>query len=66
MNVIVNGTPTEVPDGTRLDAVVAAVSAAGRGVAVAVNDEVVPRTAWSDTPARDGDRVEILTAVQGG
>jgi sulfur carrier protein len=36
------------------------------GVAVAVNDEVVPRRAWSATALADGDRVEVLTAVQGG
>jgi sulfur carrier protein len=36
------------------------------GVAVAVNDEVVPRRVWSATALADGDRVEVLTAVQGG
>jgi sulfur carrier protein len=38
----------------------------GRGIAVAVNGEVVPRTAWAGTPLRDGDRVEVLSATQGG
>jgi sulfur carrier protein len=33
---------------------------------VAVNGEVVPRHRWPATPLRDGDAVEILTAVQGG
>lgn len=37
-----------------------------RGVAVAVNEEVVPRSAWDETPVRDGDRVEVLNAAQGG
>ena len=37
-----------------------------RGVAVAIDGEVVPRSAWGDTPVPDGARVEILTAVQGG
>jgi sulfur carrier protein len=37
-----------------------------RGVAVARNDEVVPRSAWADTPLADGDRIEILEAHQGG
>jgi sulfur carrier protein len=36
------------------------------GIAVAVNGEVVPRSAWADHALRDGDRVEILTAAQGG
>jgi sulfur carrier protein len=36
------------------------------GVAVAVNGEVVPRSAWTRTELRKGDAVEVLTAVQGG
>jgi len=36
------------------------------GVAVAVNDEVVPRGQWPSYALRDGDVVEIVTAVQGG
>lgn len=37
----------------------------GRGTAVAVNGEVVPRSEW-DRPLLDGDAVEVLTATQGG
>jgi sulfur carrier protein len=37
-----------------------------RGVAVAVNGTVVPRTAWSSTPLHPGDRVEIVRVLQGG
>jgi sulfur carrier protein len=37
-----------------------------RGVAVAVNGEVVPRSAWETTGLHPGDRVEVLTAAQGG
>ncbi len=37
-----------------------------RGVAVARNEEVVPRSRWDDTVVAEGDRFEILTAAQGG
>jgi len=37
-----------------------------RGVAVAVDGEVVPRAAWSTFEVREGARVEVLTAMQGG
>ncbi|MCH7233079.1 sulfur carrier protein ThiS [Glycomyces sp. L485] len=47
------------PDGSR-DA-----AGLGRGTAVAVNGEVVPRAEW-DRPLLDGDAVEVLTATQGG
>lgn len=42
------------------------VDGAPRGVAVAVDDAVVPRGAWERTEIRPGMRVEIVTAVQGG
>jgi sulfur carrier protein len=35
-------------------------------VAVAVNDEVVPKTDWARTVVSPDDRVDVLTAVQGG
>ena len=38
----------------------------GRGVAVAVDGEVVPRGEWATTEVRDGQQVEVLHAVQGG
>ena len=37
-----------------------------RGVAVAVNDQVVPRSGWDTTELHDGDRLEIVAPVQGG
>jgi thiamine biosynthesis protein ThiS len=37
-----------------------------RGLAVALNGEVVPRSTWADRAVADGDQVEILTIAQGG
>jgi sulfur carrier protein len=37
-----------------------------RGVAVAVDGEVVPRGEWGARQLHDGARVEVLTAMQGG
>ncbi|MCP3978102.1 MAG: sulfur carrier protein ThiS [bacterium] len=37
-----------------------------RGVAVALNGSVVPRTTWSEVQLRDADEIEIVGAVQGG
>jgi sulfur carrier protein len=45
---------------------VAGLTAHPSGVAVALNDSVVPRAEWPRTALDDGDRVEVLTAVQGG
>ncbi|MFG2473331.1 sulfur carrier protein ThiS [Streptomyces fagopyri] len=66
MNILVNGERRLVTADTALDTLVATLTAAPSGVAAALNETVVPRTLWSSTPLREGDRVEILTAVQGG
>ncbi|MFJ5994347.1 sulfur carrier protein ThiS [Streptomyces sp. NPDC092370] len=66
MNISVNGEPREVRPGTALDTVVRSLTASRSGVAAALNETVVPRTEWPSTPLAEGDRVEVLTAVQGG
>ena len=68
MNVLVNGEERELRDGARLvDAVVASGAPEDhRGVAAAVNGEVVPRGQWDLLKLSDGARVEVLQAVQGG
>jgi sulfur carrier protein len=66
MIVIVNGDSRDLPAGMTVETVVAQITEARTGVAVALNDEVVRRSAWASTPVREADRVEILTAVQGG
>ncbi|MER6503477.1 sulfur carrier protein ThiS [Streptomyces sp. NPDC001455] len=66
VSVSVNGEVRHLAAGTALDTLVAGLTSARSGVAAAVNESVVPRGQWSATALRDGDRVEILTAVQGG
>jgi sulfur carrier protein len=38
----------------------------GRGVAVAIDGEVLPRGTWAARALSPGERVEVLTAMQGG
>jgi sulfur carrier protein len=66
MIVMINGAAHEIADGTTVAQAVRTLTAATTGVAVAVNDEVVTRSSWETTTLRDSDRVEVLTAVQGG
>jgi sulfur carrier protein len=66
MNISVNGESREVAPGTALDTVVRSLTPAPSGVAAALNETVVPRARWSATALSEGDRVEVLTAVQGG
>ncbi|MEU5522033.1 sulfur carrier protein ThiS [Streptomyces sp. NPDC093250] len=66
MNISVNGERRQIEPGTALDTVVTTLTAAPSGVAAALNETVVPRAQWPTTPLAEGDRVEVLTAVQGG
>lgn len=66
ITVLVNGSPRALPAPLPLAALVADLTRAPSGVAAALNETVVPRSRWAATVLREGDRVEILTAVQGG
>lgn len=78
ISLTVNGDSVTIPDGWTVRDLVSErvnheVGEDGRspdgsplGVAVAVDDAVVPRSRWSVTPLRDGGRCEFVTAVQGG
>jgi sulfur carrier protein len=66
--VTLNGEPTRLPDPPTVGAAVRETGAAegGRGVAVAVDGEVVPRGQWEGLQLQEGQQVEVLQAVQGG
>ncbi|MET8360357.1 sulfur carrier protein ThiS [Micromonospora sp. NPDC005171] len=66
MELTVNGAGRSVAAGASVADLVGDLVPQSRGVAVAVNGEVVPRTGWPARTLRDGDRVEVLTAAQGG
>jgi sulfur carrier protein len=68
MNVLLNGERRDLGDGATVRAAVAATGAPseGRGVAVALDGEVVPRRRWDDVPLQEGQRIEVVQAVQGG
>ncbi len=66
--ISVNGVDSDVREGETVAAALARLdlSPQARGVAVAVDGEVVPRVSWESFALRDGARVEVLTAMQGG
>jgi sulfur carrier protein len=65
--IVVNGEPRE-GDGATIEELLAdlGVEDRARGVAVAVNGEIVPRAHWAHHRVDAGDRVEALSAMQGG
>jgi sulfur carrier protein len=66
MKVLLNGEPTELESGATVETVLATLELPHRGVAVAVDAEVVPRGEWPEHELNEGARVEVLRAIQGG
>jgi len=68
MLLLINGEQRELPQGTMVAGVVESMRGHpdARGVAVAVDGEVVPRSSWDATELSAGAHVEIVVAVQGG
>ena len=68
MKIILNGNSSDVRADESVLAVVQRLGLTpdARGVAVAVDGEVIPRARWEDVRLSEGARVEVLSAMQGG
>ena len=69
MNVSVNGEQTAVNEAITVSELLASLNGGNtntRGIAVALNGEVVSRSRWDEAILSDGDRLEVLRAVGGG
>jgi sulfur carrier protein len=68
MKVLLNGETAELASGATVRQAIDSLDlpAAGRGMAVAVDAEVVPRAEWETHELSEGARVEVLRAIQGG
>ena len=66
MNITLNGEPTGIADATTIGHLVASRSLPSRGIAVAVNSQVVRAGEWPAYVLADGDVIDIVTARQGG
>ncbi|MBC7596724.1 MAG: sulfur carrier protein ThiS [Kineosporiaceae bacterium] len=66
MKITLNGLSEQVSAGTTVDRLLEAKGLSARGIAIAVNDEIVGSTNWANTLLAGGDVIEIVTARQGG
>jgi sulfur carrier protein len=67
IEIRVNGEATAVAALTLAELVASrSLPAKGRGIAVALNETVVPRARWPETRLAPGDRVEIVRPIVGG
>ncbi|GAB2744283.1 sulfur carrier protein ThiS [Amycolatopsis magusensis] len=66
MRIVVNGDERQFPDGTTVRELLEALGIGEKGVAVAVDADVIARRDWAGFVPADGSSLDILTAVQGG
>ncbi len=66
IDVVINGQPRNVAEGTTIRSLIAELGLDGRPVAVERNREVVPRAQHATTVLADGDHLEVVTFVGGG
>jgi sulfur carrier protein len=66
IDVVINGQPRQLPDGTTVAAMIGELGLSGKPVAVERNREVVPRAQHATTVLASGDRLEVVTFVGGG
>jgi sulfur carrier protein len=65
MRVTVNGEQREI-SADRVDALLGELDYEGTHFAIALNYDVLPRSAWAETSLKNGDQIEIITPRQGG
>lgn len=67
MKLIVNASPQEIPDKSTLNSLMLQLQLGQqRGIAVAVNSEVVPYTKWNEFVLQENDMVLMIRPSQGG
>lgn len=67
MHLIINGEPVILHTNTIIELLEQqGIASTQPGIAVAVNDTVIPRRSWPTHKLEEGDRVEVITAMQGG
>jgi sulfur carrier protein len=65
MRVTVNGEPREI-SADHVDALLGELEYEGTHFAIALNYDVLPRSAWAQTQLKNGDEIEIIPPRQGG
>ena len=66
MDLIINGKPEQLPDGTTAAQLIEQLGLADQRLAMEVNREIVPRSAFTSYTFESGDEIEIVRAIGGG
>jgi sulfur carrier protein len=66
MDIIVNNKQYSLPEGTNVLKFLELQSLSDKGLAVAINNQIIPRTSWIETMLSENDKITIIRATQGG
>lgn len=66
MNILLNGNPREEPAELTVAQLLSRLEMPPRGIAVELNQQIIPRNRHAEHKVRDGDRIEIVSLVGGG
>ena len=66
MKLLINGESTEYSGSTQLSAFISERFPEGGKIAVAINQEFIPRSSYESYEIKDGDDIEIVAPMQGG
>lgn len=66
MEIILNGQATQITANYTVGQLVSELFPSGKGIAVAINQSVVPKADWPDRRLSPNDQITLITATQGG
>jgi sulfur carrier protein len=66
VNILLNGTPREEPAELTVAQLLSRLEMPPRGIAVELNQQIIPRSRHAEQKVRDGDQIEIVSLVGGG
>ena len=67
MKIFINNDSREVPEKSSITSVLNHLEIpADNGIAVALNQQVIPRTKWNETPVAEQDKILLVKITQGG
>ena len=66
MNVVINNKQQIIRDNTNLQELIAHLNIQSKGIAIAINNDIVTKSNWIKTQLKEKDSITIITATQGG
>ena len=66
IDIFLNGSAHLIPETTTVDELIESLGLSKKGIALAINSEVIPKSNWKEGQLLSQDKVELLTIVQGG